>query len=79
MVMNVKNGLALALERTVVRRACLCALVVGAIQVAINHGDALVQGNVTSGRVIRMILTMLVPYMVSTVSSVRAIQQQVLE
>jgi hypothetical protein len=76
--MDEKNWLALALEKTVVRRACLCALIVGAIQVTINHGDALIQGNVTPSRVIRMILTMFVPYMVSTVSSVRAMQQRAL-
>ena len=64
--------LALARERTVVLRACKFALVVGALLIAINHGDALWNGDVDARRWLKMGLTVLVPYAVSTLSSVGA-------
>ncbi len=63
-----------ALSGAVVRRASGFLLVVGGILIAINHGDALVQGDVDGNRLVKMILTPLVPYMVSTLSSVSAIR-----
>jgi len=64
------SWLALAMSAPVVWRALLCALVVGPILIAINHGDALARGAVDAARVAKMGLTVLVPYCVSTVSSV---------
>jgi Mg/Co/Ni transporter MgtE len=64
----------LALSPRVVRRALLYALVVGAILIAINHGDALLAGHVGSERWWKMGLTVLVPYTVSTLSSVGALR-----
>ena len=64
----------LALSPRVVRRALLYAFVVGAILIAINHGDALLAGDVTSDRWWKMGLTVLVPYTVSTLSSVGALR-----
>jgi hypothetical protein len=49
---------------------------VGPILIAINHGDAIVRGDVSLPRFGRMLLTILVPYTVSTVSSVAAIREQ---
>ena len=66
--------LEVALSGAVVRRASGFLVVVGAILIAINHGDALVQGDVDGNRLVKMILTPLVPYMVSTLSSVSAIR-----
>ncbi|MEJ2131172.1 MAG: nitrate/nitrite transporter NrtS [Gammaproteobacteria bacterium] len=60
----------LATRPEVVRRAFRTALVVGCILVAINHGDALMLGDVGSGRLLQMGLTFLVPYLVSTSASV---------
>lgn len=57
---------------SVVRRALMYAVVVGAILIAINHGDAILGGEVAPGRLLRMGLTVLVPYCVSTFSSVGA-------
>ena len=62
----------LAAERSVVRRALGYAVVVGSVLIAINHGDALLAGEVSSGRWIKMGLTVMVPYLVSTLSSVAA-------
>lgn len=64
------SWMALATSPPVVGRALLCALVVGPILISINHGDALVRGAVDGARVAKMALTALVPYCVSTVSSV---------
>jgi hypothetical protein len=70
--MSARRWLAVATERAVVLRACKFALVVGAVLIAINHGDALLAGDVSAGRLLKMGLTVLVPYVVSTLSSVGA-------
>ncbi len=70
--MSARRWLAVATERAVVLRACKFALVVGAVLIAINHGDALLAGDVSPGRLLKMGLTVLVPYVVSTLSSVGA-------
>jgi len=56
----------------IVRRGLAYAVVVGSILIAINHGDALLAGDLTPGRWLRMALTVLVPYCVSVFSSVAA-------
>jgi hypothetical protein len=65
---------ALAMSRSVVRRATVVALIVGTILVAINHGDAIARGELGIGRLLRIALTMAVPYCVSTYSSVSALR-----
>lgn len=67
-----RTWLACATARPVVRRAVACALIVGPILIAINHGDALLHADVSGGRLLRMVLTMFVPYAVSTFSSAQA-------
>ncbi len=64
----------LAFSRPVVRRALGYAVVVGAILIAINHGAALWRGELSVGRGLQMALTVLVPYTVSTLSSVAALR-----
>jgi len=66
--------LELALERSVVRRAMGYAVVVGAILIGINHGDALMRGEFDGVRGLKMLLTLAVPYCVSTLSSVGAMR-----
>jgi hypothetical protein len=61
-----------ASEGSVVRRALGYAVVVGAVLIAINHGGAILAGEVGPERWWRMGLTVLVPYAVSTLSSVSA-------
>jgi len=68
--------LRLAFSPQVVRRALWYAVIVGAILIGINHADALARGDVDSVRLIRMGLTVLVPYTVSTLSSVQALQDR---
>ncbi len=64
----------IACEPPVVRRALAFAVIVGAILIGINHGDALLRGELGAVRIAKMGLTVLVPYMVSTISSVGAIR-----
>ena len=68
--------LRIAREPTVVRRALRTMLVVGSILVAINHGDALLAGKLDADRVFKICLTLLVPYGVSTTSSVAALRSR---
>ena len=65
---------ALATQSAVVRRALAYGVVVGAILIAINHGDALLRGEFDGARIAKMILTPLVPYAVATLSSVSAMR-----
>jgi len=71
-----KAWLQLALQPSVVRRALRYAVVVGIILISINHLDAILRGEVTRGRIFKMALTVLVPYVVSTLSSVGALRQR---
>jgi hypothetical protein len=66
----------IACRGPVVRRALGFAVVVGAILIAINHGDALLRGELGSGRLLKMALTVIVPYTVSTLSSVGAMRER---
>jgi hypothetical protein len=66
--------LRLACSPSVVRRGLLYAVVVGSLLIAINHGDAILAGDLSSGRLLKMGLTVLVPYSVSTLSSVAALR-----
>ncbi|NNL86449.1 MAG: nitrate/nitrite transporter NrtS [Myxococcales bacterium] len=68
--------LELALRRDVVRRALRIAALVGTLLIAINHGDRILGGRVETGDLLKMFLTIFVPYGVSTVSSVAALRGQ---
>ena len=70
----IRNWLKLALDPVVVRRAAKYAVVVGAVLIAINHGDAILRDDIDVIRWFRIGLTVLVPYCISTSSSVEAIQ-----
>ncbi len=71
---DMKDGwLHRATERNVIVRATLTCVIVGAVLVAINHGDAIARGDLDPGRLVRIALTFLVPFMVSVVSSASAL------
>ena len=63
---------ALVCKGSVVRRGLKFAVVVGAILIAINHGDAILAGELTRTNYIKMGVTVIVPYVVSVMSSVGA-------
>lgn len=67
--------LALATEWPTVARSLKVAAVVGALLIAINHGDAILAGNMDTVRAFKIVLTVAVPYLVTTYSSVGATLQ----
>jgi hypothetical protein len=71
----VGQWLALAARPSVVKRGLTYAVIVGAILITINHYDALIKGSVDGERLFKMGLTVIVPYLVSTFSSVGAMRQ----
>lgn len=60
----------IATKPTIVKRALRVSILVGTILMVINHGDKILLGAVTAPDIIKMSLTFLVPYSVSTYSSV---------
>ena len=69
-----KSFLELSLSRGVVVPAIKIGLVVGTVLALINHSSELLEMHFSMGLVGQLILTYLVPYCVSTYSSVKAIQ-----
>jgi hypothetical protein len=65
----------LVCKRSVIKRGLKYAVVVGAILIAINHGDAILRGELTPDRYLKMGLTVMVPYLVSVFSSVGAMME----
>lgn len=63
-----------ALNPSVVIRALLMAIFVGAVLVSINHGMCIYKGQFTFTCFWQSALTFMVPYTVSTVSSVLAMK-----
>ena len=70
-----KSKLELAFQWSVVKRALIMALIVGFILVGINHGTCIYSGHFGVKCVWQSMLTVLVPYAVSTVSSVMAMSE----
>ena len=58
------------------RRAAIIALIVGHVLAVINHGDRILAGTMTMLDWCKVGLTFLVPYTVSTISSVLALREQ---
>ncbi len=67
--------LQLACGKEVVVNAIKIALVVGTILAAINHGPALLDGSFNVANLTQVLLTYLVPYSVSTWSSVKILRR----
>ena len=65
----------IALRRGVVLRATRVALVIGFLLIAINQGDVLLAGTLDTRTWLKILLTPVVPYLVSTFSSVAAIRE----
>ena len=70
-----RDWLQMCFQKKVMLRALKYSLIVGALLIAINHGDTIVRGEVGSQQVAQMLLTLLVPYTVSTLSSVGAMRE----
>jgi hypothetical protein len=66
--------LELAISSKVVRSAVKVSIIVGTILALINHGGSIFRLALSTENLFQIALTYLVPYCVSTYSSVRAIQ-----
>ncbi|MEO0401124.1 MAG: nitrate/nitrite transporter NrtS [Pseudomonadota bacterium] len=66
----------IAIDGSVVRRAAKIALIVGVVIAIINHGDSMMKGTMTATAWLKCVLTFLVPYSVSTYSSVMAVRDR---
>jgi len=64
----------LALSLDVATRTIKITLVVGTVLAFINHGDKILTMTLTGKSIFQIVLTYLVPYSVSTWSSVRAME-----
>ena len=62
----------IATRGPIVRRALVMALVVGPVLISINHGRCVMAGKFDAFCFLSSLLTLFVPYVVSTVSSVLA-------
>jgi hypothetical protein len=71
-----REWIALATRPSVVKRSLKYAVIVGLVLILINHSDAILSRKVTFSRFLRMLLTVLVPYTVSTLSSVGTLLDQ---
>lgn len=72
---DLADWLRTAVSAPVRRRATRTMLVVGTILVVINHAEPMLAGDFTHHRFLRILLTLAVPYVVSTVSSVGAMRE----
>lgn len=68
-----KSWLRVAARRDVMRRSLRVSLLVGTILIVINQGDRLLNGELSLEIALKMLLTYLVPYGVSTYASVSSI------
>ena len=71
-VMSFRTFLTVAIQRTTVLRAIKIALIVGLILVAVNEGSALLHGDMDMTGLASAAMNFIVPYCVSTVSTVLA-------
>lgn len=71
-----QEWLALARRPEIVQRAAKVAAIVGTILVAINQGSFILAGELSTALFIKIPLTYLVPYCVSTYAAVGALRDQ---
>ena len=63
------------LSLSIIKRGLMFSLIVGTVLVLINQGDTIYNGQLDTRVVFKIALTYTVPFMVSTVSSIQALQQ----
>ena len=66
----------LIIRKDILVRAIKFACVVGVILAVINHGDHIINGNMTLINWIKICVTFCVPFCVSTFSSVLAVKKE---
>lgn len=76
MAETTQSFLSIAMERPVRARAVRISLIVGSILVLINHWERLLGLDFDGTMLIKIVLTFLVPYCVSTYSAVQAVREK---
>lgn len=66
------NWLSIAFDARILKRSLMVSLFVGTILMVINHGDVIIHGNLTATHIFKIVLTYVVPFLVSTYSSVES-------
>lgn len=74
--MSEGGSLKLALSKNVRNRALRVSLLVGSILVLINHAESIYNGSLKATNLLQILATYIVPYLVSTYSSVSALKDQ---
>lgn len=74
--MSAASFFKIATRAAVVKRAAIMGLIVGNVIAALNYGDKILMGQMIDTDWLKIAITFLVPYSVSTVSSVLAIRDQ---
>ena len=69
---STRRYISLATDSSIVKRGLMFSVVVGSILVLINHGDRLNPDDLATIPVYKVCLTYLVPYIVSSLSSIQA-------
>jgi len=64
--------LSIAFEASVLKRSLRVSALVGTMLMIINHGDIIIEGHLSTTHIFKIALTYLVPFLVSTYSSVES-------
>ena len=73
---NLRVALPIFFSKPVAVRAAKVAIIVGVILAFINHGGVILSGDITAECWIKMLLTCLVPYSVSSITATMNIMEQ---
>lgn len=71
--MNHRRAIMLVKNPNIVRRGLKFSAIVGTILVLINHGNRIVAAEVTQTQILQILLTYMIPYIVSCLSSIQSI------
>ncbi len=72
----IPSFLSLCCQSDIMVRSMKTSLLVGTILAAINHGDKFMSGEIDSSSLLRIALTYLVPYGVSTFAAVQTLRRK---
>lgn len=75
-MVNLRIALPIFFSKPVAVRAAKVAIIVGVILAFINHGGVILSGDITAECWVKMLLTCLVPYSVSSITATMNIIEQ---
>ena len=75
-MVNLRIALPIFFSKPVAVRAAKVAIIVGVILAFINHGGVILSGDITTECWVKMLLTCLVPYSVSSITATMNIMEQ---